>query len=388
MKIVTPDYYKNFKCIAGECTDTCCAGWDVDVDKESYKQYRRVIGSFGNKLRSVMVPSEDGGCTFTLKEGRCPFLNKKNLCEIYIKLGKDSLCETCAEFPRFINEYGNTREIGIAPSCKTAGELILGYKGELKFREVKNREQINSYKDIDTLTFVQLRQARIIAYNIATDRDYTIMERCVLILMFARNIQDYLDRERDELIVGVCGRFAKEDYRENKLNRARRIAAGKKDTYKYIRKFFESFEGMEVINKDWNIYTEEVNNFFEECTSAEQFRAVVQEFDEYHKEDETEYEQLLMYYLYRYFLDSVYDYNLLLKVKGGIVGIIAIKMLNIADWWYNNKELSFTRKVDLAHLYSRQYVHSYYNYEVYNQYFMSKRAYAYENLLSELIDLE
>ncbi len=28
----------------------------------------------------------------------------------------------------------------------------------------------------------------------------------------------------------------------------------KKDTYKHIRKFFESFEGMEVINKDWNIY--------------------------------------------------------------------------------------------------------------------------------------
>ena len=231
MKIVTPDYYKNFKCIAGECTDTCCAGWDVDVDKESYSmQYRRVIGSFGSQLRSVMVPSEDGGCTSTLKEGRCPFLNKKNLCEIYIKLGKDSLCETCAEFPRFINEYGNTREIGIAPSCKLTArcQLILGYKGELKFREVKNREQINSYNDIDPLTFVQLRQARIIAYNIATDRDYTIMERCVLILMFARNIQDYLDRERDELIVGVCGRSAKEDYRENKLNRARRIAAERK----------------------------------------------------------------------------------------------------------------------------------------------------------------
>ena len=55
MKIVTPDYYKNFKCIAGECTDTCCAGWDVDVDKESYKQYRRVIGSFGNKLRRLRL---------------------------------------------------------------------------------------------------------------------------------------------------------------------------------------------------------------------------------------------------------------------------------------------------------------------------------------------
>ena len=33
MKIVTPAYYKDFKCIAGACTDTCCAGWDVDVDE-------------------------------------------------------------------------------------------------------------------------------------------------------------------------------------------------------------------------------------------------------------------------------------------------------------------------------------------------------------------
>ena len=36
MKIRTPEYYKDFKCIAGACTDTCCAGWDVDVDEKSY----------------------------------------------------------------------------------------------------------------------------------------------------------------------------------------------------------------------------------------------------------------------------------------------------------------------------------------------------------------
>lgn len=73
MKIVTPAYYKDFKCIAGACTDTCCAGWDVDVDEVSYKHYKKVKGSFGKRLKSVMVPSEDGGCTFTLNNGRCPF---------------------------------------------------------------------------------------------------------------------------------------------------------------------------------------------------------------------------------------------------------------------------------------------------------------------------
>ena len=29
MKIVTPDYYKDFRCIAGDCTDTCCAAEDI-----------------------------------------------------------------------------------------------------------------------------------------------------------------------------------------------------------------------------------------------------------------------------------------------------------------------------------------------------------------------
>ena len=40
MKIVTPDYYKDFRCIAGDCTDTWGAGWDVDVDEASYKYYK------------------------------------------------------------------------------------------------------------------------------------------------------------------------------------------------------------------------------------------------------------------------------------------------------------------------------------------------------------
>ncbi len=56
MKIVTPHYYKEFKCIAGACTDTCCAGWDVDVDDESYRYYKTVDGNFGKRLKSVMVP--------------------------------------------------------------------------------------------------------------------------------------------------------------------------------------------------------------------------------------------------------------------------------------------------------------------------------------------
>ena len=104
---------------------------------------------------------------------------------------------------------------------------MLGYRDELTFDEKDSNEQVSAYNDIDPLTYMQLRQARIIAYNIVSDRDYTIAERAVLILMFAKDIQHYLDKERDELIIGVCKRYAKEDYRESKLYKARSIAAKK-----------------------------------------------------------------------------------------------------------------------------------------------------------------
>lgn len=388
MKIVTPAYYKDFKCIAGACTDTCCAGWDVDVDEASYKHYKKVKGSFGKRLKSVMVPSEDGGCTFTLNNGRCPFLNDNNLCDLYIELGEDKLCETCAEFPRFINEYGSVREIGIAPSCKTAGELILGYKDELTFDIKDSDEEVSSYNDIDPMTYMQLRQARTIAYNIVSDRDYTIAERAVLLLMFAKDIQHYLDRERDELIIGVCKRYAKEDYREHKLDKARDSSAMRPDAYMYTKHLFDRFKGMEIINTDWNIYTQEINTFYETCKDAMTFRNIVNEFNKYYEDNQREYEQILMYYVYRYFLDAVYDYNVLLKMKGAAVGLLALKMMDVADWYLNGKKLEFVRQVDLAHLYSRQYEHSYYNYEEYNKFFMTKRKYSYENLIAQLFMLE
>ena len=56
MKIVTPNYYKDFKCIADKCSDTCCAGWDVDVDEQSYEFYKKQTGEIGERLENVMVP--------------------------------------------------------------------------------------------------------------------------------------------------------------------------------------------------------------------------------------------------------------------------------------------------------------------------------------------
>ena len=87
-----------------------------------------------------------------------------------------------------------------------------------------------------------------------------------------------------------------------------------------------------------------------------------------------------MYYVYRYFLDAVYDINIVLKVKNAVIGYLVLRHLDAAVWHENGGTLSKTEQVDIAHLYSRQFEHSYTNFEKYSEFFMSKRCYSLSSL--------
>ena len=222
MKRRTPYYYKNFKCIAGDCRDTCCAGWDVDVDEKSYRFYRKVKGDFGKRLKSVMVPDSEGGCTFTLTDdNRCPFLNDSNLCDLYIALGEEHLCETCDEFPRFINEYGSLREVGLAPSCITAGEIMFADRQRMHFDEEEDGRPVDMYNDIDGFLYLQLNNARNTAFDIIDMEDFTTDEVCVILLEYAKKIQWYMDRNMDNYIPRAIDRFKDSNYLKKLVEKKR-----------------------------------------------------------------------------------------------------------------------------------------------------------------------
>ncbi|MBO4688670.1 MAG: flagellin lysine-N-methylase [Clostridiales bacterium] len=138
-RIIVPSYYKDFHCIADQCRHSCCVGWEIDVDEASYARYQKVPGAVGDKLRRVISGSYDdasfeaddasSGETphFELlgKEERCPFLTERNLCELILTLGEDSLCQICRDHPRFRNFVGNREEIGLGLCCEEASRLIL-----------------------------------------------------------------------------------------------------------------------------------------------------------------------------------------------------------------------------------------------------------------------
>ena len=124
-----PDFYDQFQCIASRCTDTCCVGWEIDIDEYSLEVYRKVAGAFGERLRANI---EDGHFKL-LTHDRCPFLDKDNLCEIYQHLGEDALCDICTEHPRFVEVFGDIMERGLGLCCEEAARLLLTGEGPLQF---------------------------------------------------------------------------------------------------------------------------------------------------------------------------------------------------------------------------------------------------------------
>lgn len=126
MKHYYPTYYREFRCIAAACPDSCCQGWDVVIDSETESFYNSVQGEFGIKLREAIYTDPDGDRVFHLAaEKKCPFWGDDHLCDIFRELGEEHLCDTCAQFPRITMDYTTFTEHTLALACPEAARLIL-----------------------------------------------------------------------------------------------------------------------------------------------------------------------------------------------------------------------------------------------------------------------
>lgn len=120
-----------FSCIADKCKHSCCIGWEIDIDDETYELYKNVEGDFGRRLMANI--RTEGGChSFILDDNeRCPFLNDKNLCDIILNLGEEYLSDICNEHPRFyVNISECEYECGLGMCCEEAARLILEETGD------------------------------------------------------------------------------------------------------------------------------------------------------------------------------------------------------------------------------------------------------------------
>ena len=171
MKEYILSYYPNFKCIAGECKHTCCAGWEMNIDEKSLSRYMENETAFSHTLKKGINLKKS---QFKAdKSGRCAFLNKDGLCEIIINLGEESLCQVCRDHPRFRSFLTDRIEMGLGFSCEQATRLILSFNGKIEPIEVgcDGKEEKVSFIEERLLEF------RKKAIDIVQDRALSASER-------------------------------------------------------------------------------------------------------------------------------------------------------------------------------------------------------------------
>ena len=189
MKITKPDYFDRFRCLAGSCPDSCCQEWEVQVDADSAASYRALPGTLGDCLRRCLR-DEDGETYLTIADRRCPMWRADGLCQIQAELGEAALCKTCREFPRLTHDYGDFVELGLELSCPEAARLILNEPAALVTAEVPG----NGEAEYDTEAMEVLKATRKqAAWLLNSERP--IGQTLALLLLYGCQAQGELDGE-------------------------------------------------------------------------------------------------------------------------------------------------------------------------------------------------
>ncbi len=144
-KIIEPDYLVHFKCIGGDCEDSCCIGWDVDIDQKTYESYKNVSDLRMKKQFDKYIyendwitdPNVDFAKVELTQDKKCPFLNADKLCIIQKHLGEKYLSNVCTYYPRTVNKVNGMYELTLSPSCPEAARLILLNPDAMKMHEVE-----------------------------------------------------------------------------------------------------------------------------------------------------------------------------------------------------------------------------------------------------------
>lgn len=385
MKIRVPEYFKDFKCIASKCEDTCCAGWGIVIDDVTYDRYKNVQGKFGERLRSEIV-HEAGENIFVLKGNNCPFLNKEKTCDIYINIGEENLCYTCQQYPRYTEEFGSLREIGISLSCPEAARIMLNNDKKVTFELSENEEVVSSYNDINAQLFIELIQSRNIVMDMLQDRDIDLRKRVALALLFVDEIQEKIDESEIKEIKSVREKYSDKLFLEELLEKLEEYKDNEGIKYDNIQEYFNVFRDLKHITPNDPLGLNDALRYFWQADEDEELYILKhKQFVEYYEDKIYKFENILVYFVFRYFMKAVFDYDALAKIKTAIISYMMIRELAVVRYIENN-EFTDEDMVDIAHTYSKDIEHLEENIEALAELFETNEVFDIEEMVMALMN--
>ena len=330
--ILVPEYLQEFSCIGSACEDTCCAGWNITVEKKTYQAYRKVRQpEMSDKLlkyvkRNRKEYDDSNYAKFILDDNKkCHMMLDDGLCSIHKDLGEEFLCNTCAIYPRHLTRVGLVTEKSLTLSCPEAARVVLLRKEGLGFieaEEPKNTRGLMS-RELILEKNPHFWDLRVFSIQLLQSRQQPIEIRLIILGLFLQKIeqlkveelahelptimQDYLSRlNNDEFIESL------KDIKGNlnfQLNLARALIrfriSGDMTSEKYVTILQQLLEGL-ALEED-----EENNVADMEITIANYRESYTNIYEPFMKENEYTLENYIVNYVFKNLFPN--DYNTLFE---------------------------------------------------------------------------
>lgn len=353
MKYHKPSFFDQFKCIGSACTDTCCAGWEIEVDETTAQGYLAEKGAFGDRLRRE-IGSEPGEYFFKLKNNRCPFLNKENLCDIFINLGEERLCDICREHPRFYNWFGDYTEVGLGLCCEEAERLLFSDSKPLTFVEEVTQDEEQDYSDEDEYTYAsdllddeseeceQMLEERKAIFSILQNRKKNIgarLKRLLLQLPYA-----------DEMLLLTVPILEWDD--PESIPKLDYNAKPSTNTLKSSALFLiRFFGGMESLDETWPSMMKELEQNIDSLIDVDK----AAEFIQFMKGENRlyEYEHIAVYLVYRYYPEILFDGQIEAKILFAAASICLLFLMDLQCFQENGVYTQHDR-IELVRRFSKE----------------------------------
>ena len=340
MKLRVPHYYKDFVCIASKCKDNCCiGGWEIDIDDETANYYLNLEGEFGDILRAS-IGRTDEYC-FKLKDGKCPFLDNENLCEIYKNLGEDKMGVVCTQFPRFTEYYGSIKETGIGLACEEAERIIFTDRKpfSMDIEDIDEEEVIDT--EYDNVLANYLFKVRDLLFKMIDNESISLHNKMIYMIEIGKHIQDLVNENNTEEIQNIINLLQQNNYEALQLDK-QNINTDENSSMYEVESILNAYSELEILNEQWQYYLNDMYDMLHsEDMSPADYSVLVKEFTEYIKDRNYEYSNMLKYFVFRYFMKASYDHDVFGKLQLSVTNYFVIRDMDIVKWLKNNREFSF-----------------------------------------------
>ena len=198
--VLVPRYVTRFRCVGPACPDSCCAGWTIPIDKDTFQQYRRAVHPVVKPLMKLHLLQSNkhsaathGMLSLRSIDRHCGLHGSDGNCLVQRHLGEEALSDTCFTYPRKTVKFGDRLEQSLTLSCPEAARLALSSDDAFEFVSLEltvRKSDTAVVTPVLGLTLSAMEEARFFSIQLLQTTELSNTERMIALGWLCRQLDE------------------------------------------------------------------------------------------------------------------------------------------------------------------------------------------------------